>query len=151
MKKENTKKLILFSILAITILSLTTNIVYAATSSTIALCDYAGVRRAFKIAGIIIIFVKIIVPLLIIITGMIAFAKPIMSGKTEDLTQNAVQLVKKFLAGIAIFYIPTIIDFAFNLVPNYDESSMSQCTTCLFDPDGCTIPTSDPKTYTEDK
>ena len=80
---------------------------------------------------------------------MIAFAKPIISGKTEDITQNAVILGKRIIAGIAIFYIPTILDFAFNLVPDYDDTSMSQCTTCLLNPDGCTIPTSDPDTYTE--
>lgn len=149
MKKRSIKSFIIFSIIAITLLSLTTNIVYAATSSTIALCDYAGVRRAFKIAGIIIIIVKVIVPLIIVVGGMIAFAKPIISGKTEDITQNAVILGKRIIAGIAIFYIPTILDFAFNLVPDYDDTSMSQCTTCLLNPDGCTIPTSDPDTYTE--
>ena len=57
------------------------------------------------IVGIIINIVKIVVPLIIIITGMIAFAKPIISGKTEDLTGNAMILLKKFIAGVAIFYV----------------------------------------------
>ena len=149
MKKINIKHFIIFSIIAITVLSFGTNIVYAATTGKIAFCDYAGVRRAFKIAGLIINIVKIIIPLIIMITGMIGFAKPIISGKGEDITANAMVLIKKVIAGIAIFLIPGIMDYAFSLVPGYETSSMSQCTTCLLDVDGCTIPTSDPVTYTE--
>lgn len=149
MKKRNKNKLIIFAIAAIAILSLSTNMVYAATSAKLAFCDYAGVRRAFKIAGLIIDMIKIIVPLIIIITGMIAFAKPIMSGKTEDITSNAMILLKKVIAGLVIFLLPGICDYAFSLIPNYDNSSIAACTTCLLDVDGCTIPTSDPVTYTE--
>ena len=149
MKKLNSKKIIIYSIVAISIMALSVNIVYAGTSAKLAICDYAGVRRAFKIAGIIINLAKIIVPLIIIITGMIGFAKPIMSGKTEDITANAMILVKKVIAGIVIFFIPTICNYAFSLIPNYDTSTMFSCTTCLFDVNGCTIPTSDPVTYTE--
>lgn len=149
MKKINIKNLILFSIVGITFLSLGVNIVYAATSAKLSFCEYAGVRRAFKIAGLIINMVKIIVPLIIIITGMIGFAKPIISGKTEDITANAMTLVKKVIAGLVIFLLPGICDYAFSLIPNYDNSSMAACTTCLLDVNGCTIPTSDPVTYTE--
>ncbi len=149
MKKFNMKKFIIFSIIGITILSFGTNIVYAATTSKISFCDYAGVRRAFKIAGIILNIVKIVVPLIIMITAMIAFSKPIISGKTDDITTNLTTLVKKLIAGLVIFLIPGLLDYAFSLVPNYDNSSMAACTTCLLDVDGCTIPTSDPVTYTE--
>lgn len=149
MKKININHVIIFSIFAITILSLGTNIVYAATTAEISFCDYAGVRRAFKIAGLIINIVKIVVPLIIIITGMIAFAKPIMSGKSDDITATATTLFKKVIAGIVIFLIPGILDYAFSLIPNYDNSSIAQCTTCLLDVNGCTIPTTDPVTYTE--
>ena len=148
MKKDNTKNFIVFSIIAITLLSLTTNIVYAATSSKVALCEYSGIVRGFKIAGLILVFAKVLVPIIIIITGMISFAKPIISGKSDDIKQNATILAKKIFAGIIIFYIPTLIDFAFSLVPNYDDSSMSKCTECLFNPNSCSIPTSDPDTYT---
>lgn len=149
MKKTNKNNLIIFAIFAIAILSLGTNIVYAATSAKLAFCDYAGVRRAFKIAGLIIDIVKIVVPLLVIITGMIGFAKPIISGKTEDITANAMILLKKVIAGLVIFLLPGICDYAFSLIPNYDDSSIAACTTCLLDVNGCTIPTTDPITYTE--
>lgn len=149
MKKLNIKHFIAFGIITLVLLSFGTNIVYAATTGKLEFCEYAGVRRAFKIAGLIISMLKIIVPLIVVITGMISFAKPIISGKAEDITGNAMILIKKVIAGLVIFIIPDIMNYAFNLVPDYDDSSMSQCTTCLLDVDNCTIPTSDPVTYTE--
>lgn len=149
MKKLNTKKIIMFSLFFIIILLLGSNIVYAATSSELNFCDYAGSRRAFKIAGIILNIAKILVPLLIIILGMIAFVKPMMSGKTDDLKESAMKLLKQCIAGLVIFFIPSILDFCFGLIPDYDDSDVAECTTCLFDPDGCVIPDKDPETYTE--
>ena len=136
-------------IFLIALLSVPT-IALAATSAKIAFCDYGGVRRTFMILGIIINIVKIVVPLIIIISGMVAFAKPILSGKTEDLTGTGMILAKKIIAGIVIFYIPTILNFAFELNPDYDKTSYYQCTECMNNPDGCTIPTTDPTTYTQD-
>lgn len=149
MKKQNIKKVIMFSLFIITILILGSNVVYAATSSELNFCDYAGSRRAFKIGGIILNIAKIVVPLLIIILGMIAFVKPMMSGKADDLKESGMKLFKQCLAGLVIFFIPSILDFCFGLIPNYDDSPVAECTTCLFDPDGCVIPDKDPVTYTE--
>mgnify|MGYP003299239104 CR=1 FL=1 len=146
---KNNKKNI-YMIIALVVLLSIPSIAYALTSAKLAFCDYGGVRRTFMIVGIIINIVKIVVPLIIVITGMIAFAKPIISGKTEDLTGNAMILFKKFIAGVAIFYLPTIINFALSLNPDYDKTSYYACTECMNNPDGCTIPTTDPETYTPD-
>lgn len=151
MKKQNIKKIIMVSLFIITILLLGSNVVYAATTSELNFCDYAGSRRAFKIGGIILNIAKIVVPLLIVILGMIAFVKPMMSGKVDDLKESAMKLFKQCIAGLVIFFIPSILDFCFGLIPDYDDSPVAECTTCLFDPDGCVIPDKDPETYTETK
>lgn len=150
MKNLNTKKIIMFSLFVITILLLGSNVVYAATSSELNFCDYAGSRRTFQIAGVILNIAKIVVPVLIIILGMIAFVKPMMSGKVDDIKESAMKLMKQCIAGIVIFFIPSILDFCFGLIPDYDDSPVAECTTCLFDPDGCVIPDEDPTTYTDD-
>lgn len=146
--KNNKKNL--YMIIALVVLLSIPSVAYAVTSAKLPFCDYGGVRRTFMIVGIIINIVKIVVPLIIVITGMIAFAKPILSGKTEDLTANAMILLKKFIAGVIIFYIPTILDFAFSLNPEYDKTSYYACTECMNNPDNCTIPDKDPVTYTND-
>lgn len=125
------------------------NVVYAATSSKIAFCDYSGVRRTFMLIGIIINIVKIAVPLILIITGMITFSKTIISGKSDDLTTSIGILAKKIIAGLIVFLIPSILDFTFDTLIGADESNFTECTNCLLDTEHCTIPEHDPETYTE--
>ncbi len=145
--KEN--KLTILTILTI-VLSLGLNIVYAKTSAKLSICAYPGTLRMFKILGILIIILKIVVPLLVMITAIIAFVQPIMSGKADDIKAKGLILVKKLIAGLAIFIIPTVLPSLFEtLIPDYDDSDIYACTTCLFDVDNCTIPASDPVIYTD--
>lgn len=152
MKKTSKKQLLFFIIFVILFMSL--NFVYASTSSKISFCEYGGVVRTFKIIGILINIVKVVVPILIIITAMINISKTILSGKTDDLKANFMQLAKQIIAGLVIFCIPTVLDFAFdNLAGDgtaYDPSGFTVCTNCLFDTEHCKIPEKDPDIYTTD-
>lgn len=145
--KKQTKTIIAF-ILFLSAFSIL-NVVYAATSSKIAFCDYSGVRRTFKILGMVINVVKVIVPLILIITGMITLSKTIISGKSDDFKGSLMILAKKFVAGFIVFLLPSVLDYAFDTLIGYDDSSFTQCSNCLLDTSHCTIPESDPETYTE--
>jgi len=147
--KKNKKNLIIYTLLIISLAGI--HLVYAKTSGEVKFCDYAGVRRTFQILGTIINIVEIVVPLIVIITGMVAFFKGITSGKTEDLTGGVSAIVRKIIAGLLIFFIPNLIDYAFDaLVDDRDTSSFAVCTSCFLNPDNCTIPESDPVTYSND-
>lgn len=152
MKKTSKKKLLFFTLFFILFMSL--NFVYADTSSKISFCEYGGVVRTFKIIGILINIVKVVVPILIIITAIINISKTILSGKKEDLKANFMQLTKQIVAGLIIFYIPTALDFAFDNLAgdgtSYDPSGFAVCTNCLFDTEHCKIPEKDPNIYTTD-
>ncbi len=148
---NKTKKILksLF-IIAIMVAFLGLNIVYAATTSHIKFCDYGGVRRTFKIIGIVINIAKILVPMIIIITEIISITSVIISGKEEDLVANWKVLVKKIIAGLVIFILPTVIDFTIDSLVGYNDSGFSQCSNCLLDTSHCSIPTTDPETYSEE-
>lgn len=150
MKKLNKTHILTFLGIAVICLSLGMNVVYAATSAKLSLCEYAGTLRTFKILGIVLNILKIAIPLLISITGIVAFVKPLMSGKSDDVKASAFILFKKVIAGLVIFLIPTVMPTVFEmLIPNYDDSEIYACSTCLLDVDNCQIPTSDPVTYTD--
>lgn len=125
------------------------NIVYAGTTTKLNFCAYAGVRRTLMIIGIIIIIAKIVIPLIIIITGMISFFKTVISGKDDDFKSSIGILAKKIVAGLIIFFLPTVINYAFEALVGYDDSGYTACSTCLLDVDRCVIPDEDPETYTE--
>jgi len=145
-------KKILKSVLIILFMSLflAASIVHAAPSSSIKFCDYAGTRRTFKMIGLFINLARIIVPLIIIITESISLTKVIISGKQEDLSDNWRILVRKIIAGLVIFFLPTIIDFTIDSLVGYDDSGFTQCSNCLLDTGHCTIPDKDPEVYDED-
>ncbi len=142
----NKTKKILKSILIILFMSLFLigSIVHAETSSSIKFCDYAGTRRTFKMIGLFINLARIIVPLLIIITESISLTKVIISGKDDDLKENWKVLVRKLIAGLVIFVLPTIIDYTIDSLVGYDDSGFTQCSNCLLDTGHCTIPDKDP-------
>lgn len=150
MKKEDLskKKKVLYMLFFIAIF-LCVNVVYAATSSKIKFCDYAGVRRTFKVIGIIINLVKIIVPLILMASAMISVSKTITSGKTDDFKASILQVVKQGIAGLVIFCLPSVLNFVFNSLVGYDDTGFTSCTTCLLDTGHCTIPDKDPEIYTD--
>lgn len=131
------------------ILSIIPNVVMAATSSELRICEYSGVLRTLKILGMCLNIAKVVVPLIIIGTAMVSIFKTVMSGKADDLKGSFTLIVKKLIAGLIIFYIPTILDFTFDSLIGYDDSGFTACSNCLLDTDNCTIPEEDPPTYTD--
>ncbi len=148
MTKKQKKILKSVAIILFMSIFLGASIVHAASSS-IKFCDYAGTRRTFKMIGLFINLARIIVPLIIIITESISLTKVIISGKDEDLKENWKILVRKIIAGLLIFVLPTLLDFTIDSLVGYDDSGFSQCSNCLLDTGHCTIPTEDP-VYDED-
>lgn len=147
----NNKKHLLIGSLFIFALALyiLPDLVYAATSAKVPFCDYAGVRRTFKICGMVINIAKLLVPILIIVMGMIDIFKTVTSGKSDDLTGGLMKLAKRIIAGLIIFFLPAVLDAAFDELIGYDDSGFTQCTNCLLDTDSCTIPETDPNPYTD--
>ena len=150
MKERNKKILKHVLIVLFMAFFLGINIVFAATKSKISFCDYGGTRRVFKIIGIVINIAKIVVPLIIMLTHMVSMTKIIISGKDEDIKESFKILVKKIIAGLVIFIIPSVIDYTIDGLVGYSDSGFAQCSNCLLDTNHCTIPDTDPVTYDEE-
>jgi len=148
MKNKKLKKIIFFSIFIILFLSI--NIVYAKTSAKINFCDYSGVRRGLKVLGMFIVLAKIIVPVIIIITGIKPFFQAATNGGSDELAGAFKTLFRQIAAGIIIFFIPGIIDYVITGLVGYSDSGFSQCEKCVLDINSCTIPDTDPEYYEDD-
>ena len=143
------KKNYFIILVLLSVLTILPDLVLAATTSEIRFCEYAGVLRTFKILGIIINIVKIVVPLLIIGTAIVSVFKTVTSGKDDDLKASFIIIVKKLIAGLIIFLLPSTVDFAFDTLIGNDTSKFTSCTNCLLDTGNCTIPEEDPSLYTD--
>lgn len=105
------------------------------------LCNETRVARTLKFLGIIVTLLKIFVPLLIIVLGSIDFAKAMMDGKADEIPKKLPILMKRFIVGVVIFLIPSLIDFLFGVIDTYSETmdQYENCWTCILDPDDCDI------------
>ncbi len=106
-----------------------------ATSAEISLCEDVNVLKAFQIGGYLLYIAKILVPILLIIFGCVDMFKAVV-GDSEALKKQIPMFIKQCIAAVVVFLLPTIISFAFSLIPDSDNSleKYEPCQTCLFEP-----------------
>lgn len=81
------------------------------------ICDPENTTlKAFQVIGYILFILKILVPIIIIILGIIEFGKAALSGDEKANTTSFKTLMMKIITGIMIFFIPTVLDFALSMV-----------------------------------
>ena len=91
--------------------------------------------NTWKLAGTFLRIVKVFVPIIIIVTGIIPFITTVTSGKAEDMFAAAKKLFFKFVAGLIVFLVPTVIPSVIELLTEQSEKdSMYKCTACLRNP-----------------
>ena len=83
--------------------------------------------------------VKLIIPIVLIILGTVDLSKAVISGKSDATSKQVTSLVKRIVAGVIIFFVPTIVSAAFSLVDGYSKvaNKFSKCMTCLVDVSKC--------------
>lgn len=94
------------------------------------------VLGAFTTIGWILFFLKIAIPVIIIVLGTIDLAKAVISSKDDAIKKSVKSLVLRAIAGILIFFIPTILSFIISLIDdnNIYNGSFKNCTQCMLDP-----------------
>ena len=100
------------------------------------ICAEEKVQNALKFLGYILVIVKILVPVLLIIFGSIDFGKAILSSKEDAISKSGRSLALRALCGVIIFFIPTIVNFVFNIV-GHGNTSYNECRICIFEPKMC--------------
>ena len=90
----------------------------------------------WQFIGYFLIGLKVLVPLIIIILGIVDFAKAIASNDKDGTTKSAAGLLRRFIIGVIIFLVPTLVNVVFNLLATQFEgiNSVTACSTCLLDP-----------------
>ena len=90
--------------------------------------------------GYIVTVIKVAIPVLIIVLGIIDFGKAVVAAKDDKMKDSAKSLGRRLIAGIVIFFIPNIIIWIFSAVNGYNESNpgdFKTCETCVLKPWEC--------------
>lgn len=92
----------------------------------------------WQIVGWVLWVFKIAIPIIIIIFGMIDLGKAVVASKDDEIKKSVKSLVMRAIAGVIIFFIPTIIGAIFSLVAEFgsDEykGEYDKCKACITDP-----------------
>lgn len=93
----------------------------------IKMCETPGILRIIMILEIVFNIVTVLIPIIIIITLIISAFKVIVSGKEEDLKNMLPTALKKLIAGLVIFLLPSILEFVFSLT----GETFYELNTCI--------------------
>ena len=98
----------------------------------------ANTANIWQIAGYILLVFKIIIPILLIVWGMLDLGKAVVAAKDDEIKKATKSLAFRALAGVLIFFIPTIVSVIIGMVSNFADSGAKEdynvCRACLTNP-----------------
>ena len=85
--------------------------------------------------------------IVIIVFGMIDLGKAVVASKDDEIKKSVKSLFMRAIAGVIIFFIPTIIGAIFRIVDDFSEveGEYEVCATCITNPSKCNVPDDDTK------
>lgn len=73
-------------------------------------------------------YIRIIVPILIILLGSLDFAKAVTAGKEDEMKKAQSTFVKRIIAGILVFFVPVLVNLIMSLADMvWDGMGLSHC------------------------
>ena len=93
----------------------------------------ARTASIWGILGYVVLVIKIVIPLLLIIFGMLDLGKAVISSDDKAISKAVSQLIRRFIAAVIIFFIPTIVSALFNAVAGIDieNADYNKCVQCV--------------------
>ena len=92
----------------------------------------------WQIIGWVLWVFKIVIPIVIIVFGMIDLGKAVVASKDDEIKKSVKSLVMRAIAGIIIFFIPTLVGAIFGLVGQFRseeyEAEYNICKECITHP-----------------
>lgn len=110
------------------------------------ICANESISRLIIILGIVLNIIKILIPLIIIIMGIKDFFYASVNSDKEAIQKASKKLGTRIIAGLIIFFIPTIVEFGLSLIDDDEINSMFKgCTKCLLNVSECSTDLPDNK------
>lgn len=101
----------------------------------------AQTANIWQVLGYVVMIFKIVIPLLLIIFGMLDLGKAVISSDDKAISKAVSTLVKRFIAAIVVFFIPTIVSALFSAITNIkitEDTDYNICVQCVTDATGST-------------
>ncbi len=76
-------------------------------------------------------FLKIMTPVIIIITGMLDIVKAVTAQKEDDMKKAQKKLINRLIAGSVVFLVFVIVETVINFVATDDVDNAIDCVNCF--------------------
>ena len=80
--------------------------------------------------SLIVTLIKIGIPVLLIIFGMLDLGKAVMAQKEDEIKKSQMLFVKRLLSAALVFFVVVIVQLVFNLVAK-DQKNVWDCVSCF--------------------
>jgi len=84
-----------------------------------------------EIIGLIVTLIKIGVPVLLIVFGMLDLGKAVMAQKEDEIKKSQQTFLKRLLSAALVFFVIMIVQVIFNLVAKDNNGNMWDCISCF--------------------
>ena len=102
----------------------------------------AQTANIWKLLGYVVLIFKIVIPLILIVLGMVDLGKAVVESDEKAIGKAVSSLIRRFIAAVVVFFIPTIVSAVFNVVTvaNFGEEGTDSniCVQCVTDAGGLT-------------
>lgn len=73
-------------------------------------------------------YIRIIVPILLILLGTIDFAKAVLASKEDEMKKAQETFIKRAIIALAVFFVPTLVDIVMELAETVWEGAFTTCS-----------------------
>ncbi len=102
-----------------------------------------GTLNNFQFSGMIpyvvstaVTIIKIVVPILLIIWGMLDLAKAVMAQKEDEIKKGQQTFIKRLIAAVIVFFVITVVQMIITFVSGSD-TTVTDCFNCFVNGEGC--------------
>ena len=75
-------------------------------------------------------WIRILVPLALIVFCMMDFGKAVMAGKEDEMKKVQSTVIKRLIMGVVVFFVPTIVNFTISFADTYFDANIFKNGTC---------------------
>ena len=93
-------------------------------------CNGLLTVEAMKFIEEIIGYIRILVPILLIVLGSVDFANAIISGDQDALKKSGSKFMKRAIAAVAVFFVPLLVKVLLTLPGIKDNINLVDDPTC---------------------
>lgn len=83
-----------------------------------------------KTISTIINIMKVVIPIMVVLFGLIDLGKAVMSQKEDDIKKNQGLLIKRLIIAVLVFFVVSLVQFIVSLVGG-DKESYWGCFDCF--------------------